>query len=323
MARFLRASALVLAGDAVGVEGGHVGHGQDLAGAGAHHHHRARLGLVLAHGPVQGLLGHVLEVLVDGEDQVGAGLGRLQGAPSLGDGPSLRVPFEQDLARVPAEQPVVLLLDAGLAVAVDVDEAEHLGGDRARRVAAGHGAFHEDAGQVQPLDDVAPGLGDAPDQVDEAALGGQAPGQGRLLDAEDLGQAGGGSRLVLDQAGVRPDRPCRDGDGQVVEVAVEDAAAGGGQVDHGRPLAGRGLVEGAGVEHLEDDQPPGDGQEGQHAQDQQGQQAPPAVDPPTPRPQRASLRPTAWRRPFPAAVPAAYLPPSDLDRRPRVRPGSA
>ena len=59
---------------------------------------------MLADGPVQGLLGDVLEVLVDGEDQVGAGLGRLEGAAALGDGAALRVPFQLDLARLPAQQ---------------------------------------------------------------------------------------------------------------------------------------------------------------------------------------------------------------------------
>ena len=75
----------------------------------------------------------------------------------------------------------------------------------------------------------------------------------------------------------------RRGSAQMARAGIDRArslrlrskmAAGGRQVDHGEALAGGGLVEGAGVEHLEDDQPPGDGQEGQHAQDQQGQQPP-------------------------------------------------
>src|SRR4030095_11294132 len=99
-------------------------------------------------------------------------------------------------------------------------------------------------------------------------------GDGGLGGAEGHGQAGRAAPLVPDQAGGGPDGAGRDGDGQVVEVAVEDAAAGGRQVDHGEALAGRGLVEGAGVEHLEDDQPARDGQEGQQAQDEQGGQAP-------------------------------------------------
>ena len=63
----------------VGIEGGADGERQNLARVHVLHHDRAVDGLRLLHGVIERALGHELDVLVDGEDKVAAGLGVVLG----------------------------------------------------------------------------------------------------------------------------------------------------------------------------------------------------------------------------------------------------
>ena len=59
----------------VGIEGGANGEGQNLAGVHVLHHDGAVERLGLLHGVVERVLGQELDVFVDGEDEIAAGLG--------------------------------------------------------------------------------------------------------------------------------------------------------------------------------------------------------------------------------------------------------
>jgi hypothetical protein len=175
------------------------------------------------------------------------------------------------------QQAVVLQLDAGAALAVDVDEAEHLGGEGAGGVAAHGVAEHPDAGQAQPRHGVAPLGGHPPRQVHPGLRRGQPAAQLVHGPRQQRGQPAGGGLAVADQARLGVDRPRVDRQGEVVEVAVHDAAAVGGQLDGAQALPGRRLVERGGVDHLQDDQPAGDGEEREQGGAEHHQQALAAV----------------------------------------------
>ena len=122
--------------DVVGVEGGGAGHGQDLAGVGIHHHRVGVGWMALLHAFRQGLLGEVLDGGVDGQLQ-GGPVHRDPGEVLLQDQQAaLGVPGGDELPLLAGQLLVERLLDAQLAQAVDVGEAQ----DLARQAPRGTGA---------------------------------------------------------------------------------------------------------------------------------------------------------------------------------------
>ena len=181
-------SGLVLARDGrvaeeLAVGGGEVvrvvrrvaGHRQDRAGLGVHDHAGRPRGTVQPVRVPDRLLEDVLDAEVQGQAQVGAVDRVEEQRRRVGDLPADDVLLGAHRPRRPGEQRVLAGLDAVLALAVDVDEAEQLG--RQRRV-----------------------LGDALDRVDALGLGQHA-------DAAQVERADALGRLGADRAAsARPSR---------------------------------------------------------------------------------------------------------------------
>ena len=156
-----------------------------------------------------------------------------------GDGATVGVLLDDQLARFAGEQVVVLQLEAGQALVVHADLAE----DGPGEVPGGREALglveEEDARQVEVGDRVGHVVLDPPGDVGELGRATQLAGQRQGpvgVETEDGGQRGRDGGGILDEARVGPDRALRDADGQVVAVAVEDRPALGGQRDVLEPL---------------------------------------------------------------------------------------
>ena len=111
----------------VGIECGANGERENLAGVHVLHDDGAVVGLGALHGVVERVLGHELNVLVDGEDaDCWPGSGSCSLEPSTF---AARVHGGVHRARNAVQLRVELLLEAAEAVVVDADVAEHLRGD--------------------------------------------------------------------------------------------------------------------------------------------------------------------------------------------------
>ena len=132
-----------------GLAGHHVGHGEDLAGAGVHDDDHAALGLGRHDLGGERSLGLVLHGLVDGEHQGGAGRRGLELAHAGGDVAPGRVALHQQLAGTAGEVLLVLHLQAGQALVVEADLADHRRGQRAGRLVALGLLHQEHARQLQ------------------------------------------------------------------------------------------------------------------------------------------------------------------------------
>ena len=120
----------------VGVVAGDARPGQDLAGVGIHDDGRGHLGAVGDPGRVELLLEHQLEAGVDGQADVRAGHAGVHEALGVGDDASRDVALRREHPGAAAEQVLEALLDAVLALAVPVGEAEQPAGQRRVRGAA-------------------------------------------------------------------------------------------------------------------------------------------------------------------------------------------
>ena len=214
-----------------GAVAGHVGHGQDAAGAGVCDDGQAAPGGGGPDGVDQRPLQLVLERLVEREDQVGAPHGRLEAAVALGDAPALRVLLDDQLAGLAGQLLVVLHLEAGQAVVVDADVAEQ----RARPACPTGRSASTPARSRRPRGPASPRLrrwrrrpcGPGRRRRGSSGRAGRPASFG--VDAEQRGELGGVAGRVGDDLGVGPHGLLVDRQRQVDAVAVEDGAPLGGQ----------------------------------------------------------------------------------------------
>jgi hypothetical protein len=138
----------VLVGTVVRVEGRLVDHGQHLAAVHVEHHGHAGGGPVAQHGGFQLPVGEVLDAPVDGEFEIPP---RLRRGDGLQQRHALTAGVEHDpfTARHATQVLVVSLFEPGLAVVVDVGEAEHVPGRLGQRVVAAVAALTVDARQLE------------------------------------------------------------------------------------------------------------------------------------------------------------------------------
>ena len=209
-----------------GCRHGQMGQGQEVARARVHDQGHPALGLSGHDGPGQGLLGVVLEGLVDGNDEVVAadrGLVLLETARYLAPG---RVHVFDQPPRPAFQQRVVLVLEAGQALPVCPHHADERGRQLPGRVETLRLLHRVDAHHVaaiyQFLDLGGGVVGDRPSQVDEPAGLAQL-----LLQGRDRGAEHGSESLRLVQrvshlVGVGIDRGHGHRHGELVTVAVED-----------------------------------------------------------------------------------------------------
>jgi len=135
----------------VQIVGGPRGHGQDRPGAHLLHDGPGGLGVHVRDGGIQGLLHEMLDVIVEGQVDVGAFLrGDFQGAAG-DDLPFITVAFALAEPRTAFEQGIPALFDAGAANAFHIGETENVAGECAMGIVAGGQGFEKHAGQVEAL----------------------------------------------------------------------------------------------------------------------------------------------------------------------------
>ncbi len=195
-------------------------------------------------------LGALLEGGVEGQPHVLAGLRALD----LDDAHGLteRVLDEPSLAVLALERVVARLLEAGEAVPVGPDSADHLRGERALRIGAPWLDHGPDPLDLQLRDPVAgPGVHLAL-QVDEPLLPvAQLLQQVAHRQVEDRGQLGRRPGRVLDQERVGEDGHRVLGHRQLHPMPVGDRAATGGDVEVLHLLRERALLERSGLDGAE------------------------------------------------------------------------
>ena len=236
------------------------------------------------------LLGLVLDVGVERQAQVLAGLGRLDlgQLDRLAEG----VLLEPALAVDAAEHLVLRVLQPRQALVVGADGAQQLRGHPLARVLAAELGDELEPLDLERLDLAAARGGHVAGDVDEAGVAARELAQDLVLGlAEQPGDLRGDLRGVLDEVRRGGDRHRRLGDGELGARAIGDRAAARGHDQVGLLLGGRGLLERA---RLDDAEPGGAGR----ADDEQGQedreeQPDPALD------QLHLSRPgPSWRRWF-------------------------
>ncbi len=245
-----------------GVEARPVGHRQHVAAVGVHDDGAGARGRVLLAGRGDRLLGAVLDRRVDRQLQVLADAGLLDRVEA--DRRPAGVVNDLLLAVVAAQRRVLGLLQAGQALVLGADGADHLRGQRPLRIEAAAVGQRRDALDVQLLDAVGLVQADLLGEVGEAGLRVRE----RLLEVEagsgqDRGQPLGRARGVLDLVRRRDHGGGVLGDRQDLAVPVEHAAALAGD-RHGRHLLGARV--GAQLAALHPLQPGGAGE--RHAEQQ-------------------------------------------------------
>ena len=213
----------------VGVEGGADGQGENLAGVHVLHDHGAVEGLGLLHGVIESLLGKELDVLVDGEDEIAAGLGvALAGAEHLAPGIDGGVHAAGHAVQLRVE----FFFQTPESVVVYADVAEHLRGDLVVRIEALKLLLEVDALHVEGADAGGRIGADTAGDPGEVVSGGEAGGDLRLgglrvfrigVDQGGKGARGGG--VVVDLGGVGVDGVDLNGHCQLAQVAVVEHAA--------------------------------------------------------------------------------------------------
>ncbi len=216
----------------VGVECGADREGKNLASVHVLHHDGAVVGVGPLHRMIEGILGHELNVLVDGELKILAGVGfMLDGAENMTTG----VDGGEHAAGCAVKAGVEFLLETAETVVVEANVAERLRGDVAVGVEALKFLLEIEAVEVQSADmcsnfgrDTASDPGKTAATVKaffDLVFGGL--GVGRI----DVGEAGEGARVgglvfVFDFVGNGVDGVDLHGHGELAHVAVvEDAAA--------------------------------------------------------------------------------------------------
>ncbi len=290
----------------VGVEAGRVGHGQDLAGAGVLDDDVTPVRPGLLHLLADRVLRGPLDVAVDGQLDVGAGHGGGLGGPGRRHLAPAGLGVA-DLAVLPGQLLVQLLLDAAAALAVGVDPAQYPGGQVAVGVHALAAGVREDTGQhvdggavrlrlvgergLQVLD-LLPDLrglpGGEPGVAGVPVRGPQLLDERGLVLAEDRGEQRGGLLRAVGDLQLRAAEHGRVGrdvvrvlaDGEGDAVAVGDLAALGGQRVHHVPVLLGPRRVGARVDGLDLEQPHHEGEQHQgQGEADQAQPGPGAAEP--------------------------------------------
>ena len=109
----------------VGVVGGGVGHGQDVAGIGIRKNNRPPFRTVFEDGFFEFGFRVVLDGGIEGQRDIAARKGLTDGLDMVT--PALGVPEDQAFSRLATKDVVVLIFDAGLAVAVDIHASQNVG----------------------------------------------------------------------------------------------------------------------------------------------------------------------------------------------------
>ncbi len=256
----------------VGIEGGTVGHAEDLPGLGPHGDGVAAGGMVLPDDLVEALLEDVLDGEIDGEDDVVAVDRLLVAAPVAGDLAAAHVLLDPLLAGDAAQGGIEGALDAGDALALGVEEADQVAGVGTLRIGADVAVLDGEEGlglelRLGPGGDV---VGLEVPQLGDLVLGDvlgqelvavvrvenlQQRSGGGADDLLDLGESDGGLEEVLAvDADVVEDLAL----GEDLAVDIDDVAAPRGQLDTDAMLLdGEALVHLV-VDQLELDQPVGD-----------------------------------------------------------------
>ncbi len=174
-------------------------------------------------------LGDLLDVDVEGDDDVGAVLGGLLHVGSAGDRRAADPGLEDTLAVLAREDVVVLELEPREALAVGAHEAQHLAGHGAVGVHALHVGKLVEAGELLLGERGADLVGHRgvhlPPHVDEGGVLGEVREVVLGRAAEVVGEHLGHGLGVGDLLGVGVERAALHRGGQDVAVAVVDGAA--------------------------------------------------------------------------------------------------
>src|SRR5579862_402051 len=132
-------------GSFVGVEGGHVSHGEDFAGVGVLNNDGAGLGLSFVDGGGELFFGDVLNIFVDGESDADAGE---RGGFVAVDAAAAGVFGYEDVAGLAADLLVEGVFDAAEAAFVRIDVAEDVRSEGAAGINANGFFLDVDASKV-------------------------------------------------------------------------------------------------------------------------------------------------------------------------------
>ncbi len=218
----VRAEAAVL----VRIEARRARHRQNLPAARVHQDHAAGPGIGLLDCGRELLLGGVLDAGVERDDKRRALLRRLagKGLPFPVGGPP-RVRQRDDLSGLPADRPIVGILEAGEPPVVGAHVAEHGRRDRALRVETPALGDQMDAGQGEATDPRGDGWLDLALEPHEAFSLIQAREQPGRGNPQQRGERVRRCLRVADLVGDRVDGGDLDGDGELAALPVEDRSA--------------------------------------------------------------------------------------------------
>ena len=231
--------------------GGHVGHGEDLAGRGVRHDRDAALGLGRRDLLGQDLLGLVLHRPIDGEHEVAAGHRRDELVLADGDRAPLRVLGQGELPRPPGQQRVVLRFEARQALVVDVDRTEQRGGGRSLGHDDGRLVEQIDPWKVELGDPVGQLEGDLAGQVVELVVRAELRNQRVAVDVQERRQLPGlaervGHQLRVGEHGLHRDAssPARRGCGRTPCRGRQPAPRSAPSATHRPPGSAAGSAPG-------------------------------------------------------------------------------
>ena len=208
----------------IGVEARGFGQGQDVTGPRVEHHHDAAPGPRLLDAALQCVFYLGLERGVDGESDVAAG-GILRVGPLHDEQPAFRVAFDRNRACAPAQGLVLLLFDGPHALAIDVGEAQQVGGQRTCRIGAARLVHDARSRECSGPDSLGllrthPAL-DEGEAIAVAQSCSQAPG----VQSQNRGEGAGRRLDLFELAGNDVDRGSVERDRELDPVAVQDETA--------------------------------------------------------------------------------------------------
>ena len=240
----------------VGVESGAIGEGEDFAGPGILHDDGCGLGLRVDDGLIDFLLGDVLDFFVDGEHQVGAGVGLAFDASE-----PLPAGILGDLERAGIASQLVVEgdFDARQSFVIESDIADGLGGEFALGIKA-LGLFLEaDSAQVEVADAIG-GFGvDFARDPGEILLRFHSRQDFRGVGVQHAGENGSGRRLVGDFGGNGINGVDQHRHRQFLAIAIINNAALGRDLDLALLLALGALHIGVALKDLQISEPAADG----------------------------------------------------------------
>ena len=223
--------------EAIRVEAGRFGEGEDVAGLRVERQHHSALRPAFGDRIREGGFGGALHRGVECEGDLAA----LDGARILGvegEVAAAGIAFHPDGAQFAGQPFVFDLLDAAHAFSIDVREADQRGGELACRVAAARLGIDADRLELEGTQLLGlPGIYPAC-EVGEALVLAEALLDLSNVEAEGSRDGACGRGLVLHQLRDGVDRGRADGERELAAVAVDDDAAG-----RGEPLCALDLVD--------------------------------------------------------------------------------